>query len=165
VNWHVIRTARDREGAAAIGIGGLGLESYMPIELERRDYRGRREIGWRPLFVTYVFARCDPGRDLSRIMAVAGVMDVLRSTNGKPAPVPDEAISTIKQAEQMGAFDRTKQARLVEGDTVAIKGAFGGLIAKIRSARSSRRSALILELVGCPFRVVAPADKLTKIVA
>jgi hypothetical protein len=55
-------------------------------------------------------------------------------------------------------FDRTGQARLVEGDTVAIRDAFGGLVAKIRSA-----SALILVLAGLPFRVIAPADKLEKI--
>ena len=62
----------------------------MPLELERRDYRGRREVGWRPLFLNYVFVRADPGRDLPRLMAVAGVADVLRSTNGKPAPIADE---------------------------------------------------------------------------
>ena len=67
--------------------------------------------------------------------------DVLRA-NRKPTPIADDIIATIKQTEQMGAFDRTGQARLVEGDTVAIRGAFGGLIAKIRSARPRQRSAL-----------------------
>jgi hypothetical protein len=54
LEWFAVRTARDHEGRATIGIGGLGLESYMPIELERRDFRGRREVGWRPLFVGQV---------------------------------------------------------------------------------------------------------------
>jgi transcription antitermination factor NusG len=163
MDWHVVRTSREAEGRATIGLGGIGLETYLPVELQRQDHRGRREVGWRPLFPTYVFAPADGARDASRLMAVAGVVNILRAANGKPAPVPDDVIAAIKQAEQLGAFDRTRQARLVEGDTVAIKGAFGGLIAKIRSARSSRRSALILELVGAPFRIIAPADKLTKI--
>ena len=159
---HAVRTSQGAEDRATIGIGGIGLEAYLPIELERQDYRGRREIGWRPLFLNYVFARADFGRDLPRLLTIAGVTDVLRQ-NGKPAPIADDIIAAIRQAEQLGVFDRTRQARLVEGDTVAIRGAFGGLVAKIRSARPRRRSALILELVGLPFRVVAPADKLEKI--
>jgi transcription antitermination factor NusG len=162
MEWHVVQTSQAAEGRAAIGVGGIGLEAYLPIELERQNYRGRCEIAWRPLFPNYVFARADCGRDLPRLMAVAGVADVLRQ-NGKPARIADDVIATIRQAEQLGAFDRTRQARLVEGDTVAIRGAFGGLIAKIQPAKPRRRSALILELIGFPFRVVAPANKLEKI--
>jgi transcription antitermination factor NusG len=163
VEWHAIRTAPQDEGRVAIGIGGVGLESYLPVELECQTHRGRTETAWKPLFLNYVFARADFARDLPRLMAIAGVTDVLRQPSGKPAPIADEVIAAIRQAEQMGAFDRTKQARLVEGDTVAIRGAFGGLIARIKCARPCRRATLILELVGFPFHVVAPASKLEKI--
>jgi transcription antitermination factor NusG len=80
-----------------------------------------------------------------------------------PTAVPDEVIETIRRHEQMGVFDRTRQARFNAGDTVRLTGPFAGMIAKIRSARPRRRLGLLVELAGLPFRVTAPADKLEKI--
>jgi Transcription termination factor nusG len=156
--WHAVRTRPDAEGRALIGIAGIGREAYLPVELVRKDFRRGREIGWQPLFAGYVFARCDLGCDLPRLLEVEGVVDVLKS-----APIADTVIESIRQHEQLGAFDRTRQARLTAGDTVRLTGPLSGMIAKIRSARPRRRAALILELVGSPFRVVAPAGKLEKI--
>jgi transcription antitermination factor NusG len=156
--WHAVRTRPDAEGRASIGIAGSGREAYLPIELVRKDFRRGREIGWQPLFRGYVFARCDLERDLPRLLEIEGVADVLKSP-----PIADDIIETIRRHEQLGVFDRTRQARFTAGDTVRLTGPLAGLVAKIRSARPRRRAALILELVGLPFRVVAPAGKLEKI--
>ena len=160
--WHAIRARTGAEARILIGIMAARLDGYMPVELLTKKFRTGREIGWRPLFTGYLFVRCDSARDLPRLHEIEGVAEVLR-TGGRLAPIADEVIATIRQAEQTGAFDRTRQARFVEGDTVRLRGPFAGMIAKIRSARARRRSALLLELVGAPFRVVASADKLTKI--
>jgi hypothetical protein len=146
MEWHVVQTSQAAEGRAAIGVGGIGLEAYLPIQLERQNYRGRCEIAWRPLFQNYVFARADSGRDMPRLMAIAGVL----RQNGKPARIADDVIATIRQAEQLGAFDRTRQARLLEGDTVAIRGAFGGLVDPVGQAASP--VCAHPRTIGCPFR-------------
>jgi transcription antitermination factor NusG len=80
-----------------------------------------------------------------------------------PAAIPDEVIDAIRRHEQLGVFDRTRQARFTAGDTVLLTGPFAGLVAKIRSARPRKRLGLLVELTGLPFRVTAPADKLEKI--
>jgi hypothetical protein len=81
---------------------------------------------------------------------------VLRS-----APIADEVIEVIRQAELSGVFDTTRRPRFAEGEEVRLPAAFGGLIAKIKSTRSRRRLGVLVELAGLPFR--APADKLEKI--
>jgi transcription antitermination factor NusG len=79
------------------------------------------------------------------------------------APIADEVIEAIRHAEALGLFDSTRRPRFAEGDEVRLPGAFAGLVARIKSARARRRSALVLELVGMPFRVTAPADKLERL--
>jgi hypothetical protein len=69
------------------------VEAYLPIELLRKDFRRGREIGWQPLFHGYMFARCDLGRDLPRLLEIEGVADVLRSS-----PIADEVIETTERS-------------------------------------------------------------------
>jgi transcription antitermination factor NusG len=157
--WHTLRAKPSAEGRVLIGIGACGLDGFLPVELVRKHYRGTRErpVSWSPLFPLYVFARCDPGTDHARLCDIDGVQGPRPLL---PAAIPDEVIETIRRHEQMGVFDRTRQARFTAGDTVRLTGPFAGMIAKIRSARPRRRLGLLVELAGLPFRVIAPADKL-----
>jgi transcription antitermination factor NusG len=160
--WHAIRARPDAEGRALIGIEAAQLTGYLPVELVRKTYRRGHEIGWRPLFLGYLFARCDPTRDLRRLLEIEGVADVLRP-RGVPAPIADEVIEAIRQAELAGLFDHTRRLRFCEGEEVELPAVFGGLIAKIKCTRPRRRLGMLVELTGLPFRVTAPADKLEKI--
>jgi len=160
--WHAVKSRPGAEGRALIGIEACGMTGFLPVELVRKDHRGRRAITWRALFDGYLFARCDPGRDISRLIEIDGVEDVLRQ-GYKLSRIPDDVIEAIKAAEQAGAFDRTRKTRLAHGDDVQIStGPFGSLVAKIKSARPSRRMEL---LVNFPFRVTASVDNIEKISA
>jgi transcription antitermination factor NusG len=160
--WHAVRARPNAEGRILIGIIAARLEGYLPVELVRKSYRRGYEIGWRPLFDRYLFVRCDSSRGLPRLLEIEGVAELLRAGD-RLAPIADEVIEAIRSAEALGLFDATRRPRFAEGDEVRLPGAFAGLVAKIKSARARRRSALVLELVGMPFRVVASADKLEKI--
>jgi transcription antitermination factor NusG len=160
--WHAIRAKPGAEGRVLIGIEAFFLDGYLPVELVRKTYRGTRErsVSWGPLFPLYVFARCDPATDHARVCDVDGVFG---SRPLLPAAIPDDVIEEIRRHEQLGVFDRTRQARFTAGDTVRLTGPFAGMIAKIKCARPRRRLGLLVELCGLPFRITAPADKLEKI--
>jgi hypothetical protein len=72
--WHAVRARPDAEGRSLIGVMAARLDGYLPVELVRKDFRGRREVGWRPLFLGYLFVRCDsaPARDRRRRRRAAG---------------------------------------------------------------------------------------------
>jgi Transcription termination factor nusG len=156
--WRAVRARPDAEGRALIGIEAARLTGYLPVELVRKNFRRGHEIGWRPLFLGYLFARCDPERDLARLLEIEGVADVLRS-----APIADEVIEVIRQAELSGVFDGTRRPRFADGEEVRLPAAFSGLIAKIKCTRPRRRLGALVELTGLPFRLTAPADKLERI--
>jgi transcriptional antiterminator RfaH len=159
VGWYAIRARPNAEGHASIGIAAAPLRAYLPVQRVYKDFRRGHEIGWRPLFVGYLFVRCDLERDFARLVEIEGVADVLRS-----APISDEIIEVIRLAELSGVFDNTRQRpRFTEGEEVRLPAAFGGIIAKIKSTRPRRRLGALVELTGLPFRVTAPADKLEKV--
>jgi transcriptional antiterminator RfaH len=158
--WHAIRVRPRAEGPALIGVEALGLEGYLPVELYRCAYRGTRSMTWRPIFPRYLFVQLTPERDLSRVLALHEVMEVLRM-GGNLAPIAPQIIDAIRAAERAGAFDHARAARLGHGETVrVIEGPLAALVGKIRSASPARR----VELVGnFAFRLTAPVDKLEKV--
>ena len=163
--WHAVKSRPGAEGKALIGINAYGLTGYLPVELFRTEnHRGERELTWRSLFSGYLFVRCNPEQDISRILEIDGIEDVVRGAHGL-APVADAIIEAIRSAERVGAFDRTRTPRLAHGDDVVIgEGPFAHLIAKIKCERPSKRMKRCMELVGnFPFRLTASTDKVEKV--
>jgi len=162
--WHAVKSRPGAEGKALIGIEACGITGFLPVELVRINHRTGPETTWRALFPGYLFARCDLGRDFSRILEIDGIEDILRGRHG-PTPVADAAIEAIRSAERAGAFDRTRTPRLAHGDDVVIgDGPFAHLVAKIKCERPTKRMARCMELVGnFPFRLTASTNKVEKV--
>ena len=156
LQWHAIRCKPGAEGKALIGVGAIRLRGYMPVELLRIVHRGERWTTWRPLFPRYLFAQLDPGRDITRLREVDGVMNVLR------APIQAAVIDAVRAAEEAGAFDRSQEHHgLREGDTVQIiDGPFAGLVAQIKSARPRHRMQVLVDFARS---ITLPIDKLRKV--
>lgn len=161
--WHAIKSKPGAEGRALIGIEASGMVAFLPVELVRKTHRGEREVTWRALFPGYLFACCEPSRDLPRLLEIDGVVDVLRP-GGRLARVPDRAIEAIRQAQDMGAFDHSRSpSGFVTGENVRVlHGPFAGLIARIRSAKSKNRIEVIVDFV---HKITVGVDKLEKISA
>lgn len=162
--WHAVKSRPGAEGRALIGIEACGMAGFLPVELLRMNHRTGHEITWRALFPGYLFVRCDLGCDLSRLLEIDGIEDVLRGRHGA-APVADAVVEAIRQAERAGSFDRTRTPRLAHGDDVVIQdGPFAHLVAKIKSERPSKRMKRCMELVGnFPFRMTADVGKVEKV--
>jgi Transcription termination factor nusG len=87
--WHAVRLKPGAEDRARIGIEASGMPVYLPVEMIRKDYRGERAVGWRPLFPAHLFVTIDPGRDIPRLREIDGVEDLLRP-GGRLAPIAGE---------------------------------------------------------------------------
>lgn len=179
--WHAIKSKRGAEDRALIGIEAAGIQAFYPVERIRThasgpplprslpsmkplaSYPRDRKIITRPVFPGYLFARCEPSRDIPRLLEIDGVEDVLRP-GGRLARVPDRAIEAIRQAQDMGAFDHSRSpSGFLTGDNVRVMGGpFAGLIARIRSAKSKHRIEVVVDFV---HKITVGIDKLEKISA
>lgn len=155
--WHAVRSRPGAEGRALICLVAAGLTGFLPVALIHKDFRKYRELTWEPLFDGYFFVKCEASRDIPRLLEIKGIEDVIREK------IPEEVVDAIRIAERHGVFDRgQRKTRFKAGDDVISTGPLGKLVAKIKSARPSRRMEL---LTNFPFRVTASIDKIEKISA
>ncbi len=162
--WVAVFTKQNAEKSAYVGIQAAGFPAFYPVERLRVHHRdGERYVITRPLFVHYLFARCDLTL-LHKVAEIEGVLDIMRGIDGKPSRVPDGLVEAIRRAGDMGVFDRAEPKRLRDGDTVRIvEGPFAGLIGKIKNARRDRtRFQVVANFVNS---MIVPVDNLERITA
>jgi transcriptional antiterminator RfaH len=162
--WHAVKSRPGAENKALRCVEACGMTGYLPVELFRIHHRSGYEVTWRPLFPGYLFVQCDLGCDLTRLLEIDGIEDVLRGRHGA-APVAEKEMELIRTVERVWASERTRAPRLAHGDDVVIQdGPFAHLVAKIKSERPSKRMKRCMELVGnFPFRMTADVGKVEKV--
>ena len=74
----------------------------------------------------------------------------MRVRNAYPARVPDGTVDAIREAEEAGQFDYSRQiAQLKPGDRVKVaSGPFADLIGHLQSHVSHERVRVLLEILG-----------------
>lgn len=163
LRWHVIWTQSRAELDAVAEIERLGFSAYCPMEKCRRWRRNRKEIFERPLFPRYAFVQFDPLEPWSEIRHADSVVDLLRNDN-QPMRVPDGFVESLKHAEQLGLFDRTKlPAPFPIGSSVMLdsSGPFADLVGKVRRARSRERVDVLIKYLNREVIVNVPIMRLS----
>lgn len=145
-----------------------GYDVYLPRRrYDRHNRRLRVMAEWsEPLMPGYLFvAHPRAGRqvdDWTEVKAIDGVLGPLGSDNG-PLHVPAAVIERIMQAEFASAYDETKAAKSVRGDTarraleqrfkagatVQVKdGPFATFIATVESLSQQERVTALVDIFG-----------------
>jgi transcription antitermination factor NusG len=123
--------------------------AYVPCEtVERRRGNKPKVKLFRPVFVGYLFVRCEP-EAFAAILALPEVHDFVRYTdnagNRAALRLHDDALVPILLAEMFGALDYTKTPPAYQphsGDKVKIKsGKWSGFFARVLSV--SKRKAIV----------------------
>lgn len=171
--WYVAYCAPMQHNRAKSGIEGIGHKTYMPLERLRKRKRGKLETVERPLLGPYLFFELDPHKEeWSPILAVDGVLDILRNNNN-PSRVPDAWIIAMRKAELYGEFDKTPESPnpFKKGETIRIsEGPFSGFhalieefIAKLRSSTANKRARVAVDFFGRVMRLELPVCDLERI--
>lgn len=145
-----------------------GYDVYLPRRrYDRHNRRLRVMAEWsEPLMPGYLFvAHPRAGRpvdDWSEVKAIHGVLGPLGTDHG-PLQIPAPVIERIMQAEFASAYDETKAAKNVRGETarrrleerfkagtsVQVKdGPFASLIATVESLSQQERVTALVEIFG-----------------
>lgn len=144
-HWYVLKTKPRAESTVCALLSDRQIIAYLPtIKAATGVATGRQES----LFPGYVFARIDVQRDeWLKTRSAPGVAYVL-GCDGKPSPVPDAVVDTIRQ--RLVACGGTLRPRLNRGDRVVITGGpFSGLEAVFDGELTgSARSRVLLEILG-----------------
>ncbi len=120
-NWYALHARSKHERLVAERLSERGVEAFLPIVTEVRQWSDRTKSIERPLFSCYVFARFEPNRsDLLNVLRVNGVLSLVGS-RGEGTPIPNEQIDAVRTLVG-GAIPWSPYPFLKIGQRVRIRG-------------------------------------------
>jgi transcriptional antiterminator NusG len=102
-SWFALQTRYRFEEKIATELEAKGIESYLPRLREIHQWKDRKKTMDVPAFGGYVFARFTPSlQNRVRVLETSGVVKLL-GNQGRPEPVPEEEIESLRLALESGA--------------------------------------------------------------
>lgn len=95
-SWYAVRTRSRHEKLVAKQLESQGIESFLPIVTQTRNWSDRRKQIELPLFSGYTFLRMiHSPEDRVRVLRTQGVVNFV-GVHGTGTPIPDHQIENIK---------------------------------------------------------------------
>ena len=148
-HWHALYVRSRAEKKVCSRLEETGVEVFLPLVTNVKQWSDRRKKVEEPLFKSYIFVRsCEKER--YKILQVEGIMHFVMFEQ-KPAVVPENQILAIKN--YISDYEKNRQlletADLHEGQMVrVISGPMIGLEGRIASAKDNRQLVVYIEAVG-----------------
>ncbi len=162
MNWKALYVASRSEKKVVTRLTELGIEAYLPLKKEKKQWSDRKKIVISPLINGYVFVKLNvQQREL--VFKANGVLQYVRS-NGKDAVIREEEINILKSIEEKGYHAEAKPLEKYEtGDRTTIKhGPFKGMTGIIDRAAGKDVYTISLESIGFSVKVNLPEEVLKK---
>lgn len=155
--WYALYTRPRHEKRVDRQLKQKGIESYLPLRKELRQWSDRKRWVEEPLFRCYVFVRI-PLQDYILALQTHGVVRMV-SFNGRPAPIPDEQIEAVRRIlEEIRTVEPVSY--LVIGQRVeVIKGPLAGIRGVLIQKRNQNRLVIAIDSIRQAISIEINADE------
>jgi transcriptional antiterminator NusG len=145
--WFALWTRSRQEKVAASMLRGAGVQHFLPLKSELRQWSDRKKVVERPLFSGYLFVRMNLSRDNRlQVLKSSGIVGFVGNSSG-PAPIPDHQIEQIRTVISEG-LECSESPLLEEGDLVrVVRGPLIGLQGRLIQKNSSSRLLISIESI------------------
>jgi len=145
--WFAVWTRSRQEKVAAAMLGTLGVQHFLPLKSELRQWSDRKQTVHVPLFSGYLFVRMNPTRDSRlQVLKTPGIAGFVGNNTG-PLPIPDQQIDDIRTVIIRRA-ECTVIPLLEEGDRVrVVRGPLTGVEGRLLQSNSTSRLLISIEMI------------------
>jgi transcription antitermination factor NusG len=145
--WFAVWTRSRQEKSAASILETLGVQHYLPLKSEVRQWSDRKQMVSVPLFSGYLFVRINPARGgRLQVLKTPGIAGFVGNQTG-PLPVPDQQIEDIRTV-LVKRVECVVLPLLNEGDRVrVVQGPLTGVEGRLVRNNSSTRLAISIEMI------------------
>jgi transcription antitermination factor NusG len=145
--WYAVWTRSRQEKVAATMLETLGIDHFLPLKSEIRQWSDRRQTVSVPLFSGYLFVRMDPTKDSRlQVLKAPGIVGFVGNNTG-PLPIPDQQIEDIRTVLE-GRVECIVFPLLEEGDHVrVVRGPLTGLEGRLLQSNSTSRLLISIEMI------------------
>ena len=157
--WYAVWTRSRQEKMSAEILSSFGVEHYLPLKSEIRQWSDRKQSVEVPLFSGYLFVYVNAfGSNRLQVLKVPGIVSFVGNQTG-PLPIPDEQIEGIRTVLTVRA-NCTVQPLFKEGDRVrVIRGPLTGVEGTLARTNSESRLFISVDMIQQSLAVsVSPED-------
>jgi transcriptional antiterminator RfaH len=145
--WYPVCTRPRAEKKAYQALVDKGIETYLPLHRQLKQWSDRKKWTEEPLIKSYLFVRIKE-HEQTAVLMTKGITRFLYFS-GKITPMPDRQIDELKLLMASPYELEVTAADLQPGEKIRIKaGPLKGLIGEIISYRSQKQLVLRLENLG-----------------
>jgi transcription antitermination factor NusG len=151
--WFAVWTRSRHEKVAAAMLQLSGVQHFLPLKSEVRQWSDRRQTVSVPLFSGYLFVRMNPTKDsLLRVLKAPGIAGLVGNSAG-PLPIPDRQIEDIRTVLAQ-RVECTAIPILEEGDLVrVVRGPLAGVQGRLVQNSSTARLVISIEMINTSLAV------------
>ncbi len=160
--WKVIYVSSRAEKKVAERLQEKGIECYVPMKKELKQWSDRKKMIESPLINGYVFVR-PHALQRDQVLQHQGVLNYVRY-NGGDALVRDIEIEALKSIEVKGYFiDGHFGSDLKSGDAAIIQaGPFKGLRGQVRTTGEKEIYTIVIDSIDYSLSLHIPREILKK---
>lgn len=117
-NWYALYTKSRAEKKVLQAINELGIEAYLPLKTEWKQWSDRKKQVETPLIASYIFVRVDQ-REYYQVLNIPGAIRYI-FFEGKAAAIPDWQIKSLQQTLASRLEFTVVATPFRKGDRIAI---------------------------------------------
>jgi transcription termination/antitermination protein NusG len=149
-HWYACYTRARHEKQVESQLRQRGLDSYLPLVQQIRQWSDRKKAVQFPLFPSYVFGRFTLS-EVHAVLTTPGVSTIVRA-NGYPTPIPVADLENVKKfvaALAESGLEPDPRPFLAEGQWVRVlEGPFEGVQGIVVERRGRKRVLVGLAAIG-----------------
>lgn len=162
LKWYALKTKSRAEKKVHEEIQELGVESYMPISRELRQWSDRRKWVEVPMFRSYVFVRTT-NQHFQKVLEIDGAVHFVKFNN-EYAVIQDEQIDLIKKiVDNKIRFEVTADSFEPGDKVIVIDGPFKGQKGEWVQKKTKYNICITIQQLNLAISLEIPAAYVEKI--
>jgi transcriptional antiterminator RfaH len=146
--WYPVYTCPKAEKKAHQALLNKGIETYLPLRRQLKQWSDRKKWIDEPFIKSYLFVHITQ-QEQTEVLMTKGITRFIYFS-GKVASMPDKQMEDLKLLMTSGVELEITEENLLPGEKIVLKaGPLKGMVGEIISYRSQKQLMLRLENLGC----------------
>ena len=160
--WYPVYTHPRAEKKAHEALLNKGIEAYLPLRRQLKQWSDRKKWVDEPFIKSYLFVHIAE-HERANVLMTQGITRFIYF-GGKIAPMPDRQIDDLKLLMTSAVDLEVTEENLLPGEKIILKaGPLKGMTGEIISYRSQKQLALRLENLGCSVIIHVAASLINRL--
>ncbi|MDB5154063.1 MAG: UpxY family transcription antiterminator [Mucilaginibacter sp.] len=160
--WYPVYTNPRAEKKAHQALINKGIEAYLPLRRQLKQWSDRKKWTEEPFIRSYLFVHMAE-HEQADVLMTRGIARFIYF-GGKIAPMPDRQMEDLRLLMASSLELEVTEENLLPGEKIIVKaGPLKGMAGEIISYRSQKQLALRLENLGCSIIIHVAASLISRV--